>query len=580
MLWRADAAAGRQVTGSGRDTDRVGEVRAAGAGPLAALVLFGVASNLLMLAGPLFMLVVYDVVLPAGSTETLVVLLLMLAAAQATQSLVDLSRTRLLARMGANLRLGEIAPAAFAGAAGTTQSGPAVQAFLGSAAAPAVLDLPFLPVMLGVLFLFHPLMGSLAIGGMAVLAAIGALERYLVRGPRQRLDLAAGSAAEELARAGPAAEYFAATGQGGAAALRWRRHDTAAMIAHLRLGDRTTACTVASRGVRVFLQSATIALGAGLAIRGELTGGAMVAGSLLMSRILGPFEQGMTAVPQALRVWHLHRASRRRRASSPHVRPLPGPVQVIAEGLSVAASDGAPPILSGVECAVGPGQILLVLGRTGAGKSVLLRGIAGLLPASAGRITVGGGSDGRPRTGPAVALGYLPARPAFGAGTVAEAIAAKASGPGGPDSIRAAARQAARAAGVEIALLSLPDGFETPVPVAEASLSRGQLHRLALARVLAGRPDILLLDDPDMAHDPEGFAILAAALRSARARGAAVIVTARQPRMLPLADLVMLLDGGRMQAFGPVGEVMAGLSRRASAAARAAPSSPPRDEVA
>jgi ATP-binding cassette subfamily C protein len=580
MLCQAIAAAGRQVTDGGRQTDRVGGARATGAGPLAALVAFGVASNLLMLAGPLFMLVVYDIVLPAGSTETLVVLLLMLAAAQAVQSLVDLSRTRVLARMGASLRLTEGAPAAFAGAKGTAQSGATVQAFLGSAAALAVLDLPFLPVMLAVLFLFHPLMGALAIGGISLLAAIGGVERRLACGPRQRLDLAAASAAEEMARAGPAAEYLAATGQGGAAARRWRRHDTAAMIAHLRLGDTTAACAVASRGVRVFLQSATIALGAGLAIRGELTGGAMVAGSLLMSRILGPFDQAMTAVPQALRVWQMHRATRRRAAPIPTAPRLPGPTRVAAEGLAFAVEEGARPVLSGIEFAVGPGQILLILGRSGAGKSVLLRLVAGLLPASAGRITVGGVAAGRHRPGPAAALGYLPARPAFGAGTVAEAIAGEAPDPGDPGPIHAAARQAARAAGVEMALLSLPDGFDTPAPMAEASLSQGQLHRMALARALAGRPDILLLDDPDIAHDPEGFAILAAALRSARARGAAVIVTARQAQLLPLADLVLLIEGGRMQAFGPVGQVMAGLSRRASVAGAAAPAPAPRGEVA
>lgn len=546
----------------------------------AALAVFGVASNLLMLAGPLFMLVVYDIVLPAGSTETLVVLLLMLAAAQSVQSLVDLSRTRMLARLGAMLRQDEIAPAAFAGAAGAAQSGPTVQAFLGSTAALAVLDLPFLPVMLGVLFLFHPLMGFLAIGGMAVLAAIGGAERHLARGPRRRLDQSAASAAEELTRAAPATEYLAATGQGSAAARRWRGHDTAAMLAQLRLGDRTAACAVASRGVRVFLQSATIALGAGLAIRGELTGGAMVAGSLLMSRILGPFEQGMTAVPQALRVWRMNCAARRRAAAIPPAPPLPGPARVATEGLAVTMGEGARPVLSGIEFAVGPGQILLILGRSGAGKTMLLRVIAGLLPASAGRVTVGGGNSVPHREGPSAVLGYLPAHPAFCAGTVAEAIAGDAHAPGGGEPIRAAARQAARAAGVEMALLSLPQGFETSVPVAEPRLSKGQLHRMALARALAGRPDILLLDDPDIAYDPEGFAILAAALRSARARGAAVIVTARQAQLLPLADLVLLIEGGRMQAFGPVAQVMAGLSRRASAVGTAAPASAPRGEVA
>ena len=533
------------------------------AGIAAALILFGIASNLLMLGGPLFMLVVYDIVLPAGSSETLVVLLLALAVAQVAQTLLDIARMRTLSRIGARWRQALI-PAAFDGRATAASAGvgtgAALQAFLGSASALAVLDLPFLPMMLGALFLFHPAMGWLACTGMVALAGLAALERQLAAGPGKHLEQASTLAAVDLSRAIAAGPVLAATGSGAAASARWRRHDRAASVWQISLGDRVQACTAAARGIRVFLQSGALGLGAWLAIRGELTGGAMVAGTLLMSRILGPFDQALTAVPQALRLWQAQAGLRQPADRRPPARSLAARIEL--RGVTVEPAPGQCPPLHQICLSVGPGQIHLVLGQSGAGKSMLLRVIAGLHPCGQGQVEVGHVTV-RPGSRPPLCIGYLPERLAFASGTVAEAVA---GGVGDDAAIRTAARKATRAAGVESAVLALPQGFETPISQAEEQLSGGMLARLSLARALAGDPSLLLLDCPEVAHDPEGLAILAAVLRSARARGAAVILTARDPRALALADHLVLLERGGARACGPVAKVIADLGTMAAEA--------------
>ncbi|MCO5126222.1 MAG: ATP-binding cassette domain-containing protein [Rhodobacteraceae bacterium] len=530
------------------------------AGIAAALILFGIASNLLMLGGPLFMLVVYDIVLPAGSSETLVVLLLALAVAQVAQTLLDIARMRTLSRIGARWRQALI-PAAFDGRATAASAGvgtgAALQAFLGSASALAVLDLPFLPMMLGALFLFHPAMGWLACTGMVALAGLAALERQLAAGPGKHLEQASTLAAVDLSR--DRGRTRPCCGLRCGCICRWRRRQ-GGVGRQISLGDRVQACTAAARGIRVFLQSGALGLGAWLAIRGELTGGAMVAGTLLMSRILGPFDQALTAVPQALRLWQAQAGLRQPADRRPPARSLAARIEL--RGVTVEPAPGQCPPLHQICLSVGPGQILLVLGQSGAGKSMLLRVIAGLHPCGQGQVEVGHVTV-RPGSRPPLCIGYLPERLAFASGTVAEAVA---GGVGDDAAIRTAARKAARAAGVESAVLALPQGFETPISQAEEQLPGGMLARLSLARALAGDPSLLLLDCPEVAHDPEGLATLAAVLRSARARGAAVILTARDPRALALADHLVLLERGRARACGPVAKVIADLGTMAAEA--------------
>ncbi|MCV2869639.1 ATP-binding cassette domain-containing protein [Defluviimonas sp. WL0002] len=527
---------------AGRDHNRT-EVSTGGA--IAALAVFGLASNILSLSAPLFILVVYDVVLPAGSTETLAALLLMLAFAQIVQSLVDLSRARILARIGARLRQAAPAPAVFHGRTDSTPGAGLLQGLLSSPAALQALDLPLLPIVLCALFLLHPLMGWLAVSGMVLLAAIRAAEWRLAADPAQRLEVLSAQSASDMARAATAAPFLAATGQASATALRWKAIDSVLSHGHLRLSDIGAMSTILARGLRGFLQSAAVALGAWLAIRGQLSGGAIVAGSLLLSRSLGPFEQALAIWPSACRAWRFLRQS----APAPTTRrPWQAGAGIEAQGLTVRPNGLC--ILDDISFTVGPGQVMLVLGRSGSGKSALIRAIAGAMPLDQGRLTLGGAAISSSGAFARPSLGYLPERPVFGPGSVAEVIAGWG-----------AARSAARAAGIEGAILSLPQGFDTPISTAEDILSGGQLRLLALARALSGNPEVLLLDDPDPGGDAEARAVLFAALRAARERGACVVVAARQSTLLPLCDLVLILEGGRARAFGPVAEVLRDLPR-------------------
>jgi PrtD family type I secretion system ABC transporter len=439
-----------------------------------------------------------------------------------------------------------------------------VRAFLAAPVALSLLDLPWTPLFLAAIFVFHPALGWLALGGGAILMGAAALNRVLAR--RARSDAA--EAAARLARqAGEAGGFVAAQGMAEALRARWGRLQDAAVDAALRDSDRTGAIAAFVRAFRLLLQSAMLAAGAWLVLGGALTAGAMIAASVLLGRALAPLDACVAqwpAIAAARAGWRGLRSLPVAAPAPPTALPTPE-ARLEARGLGFLPHPGAPPVLDGVSFVLEPGEALGVIGRSGAGKTTLARLLTGALAPTSGEVRLGGAPlarYGEERLGALV--GYLPQEVRLFDGTVAENIARMEAR---PDDARVVG--AARAAGAHGIVLSLPQGYETQLDGTAPALSGGQRQRLALARALYGDPVLLVLDEPSSALDADGADALNAAIAAMKAEGRAVLVMTHRPTALAACDRLLVLEGGRVTALGPRDEILGRMLRNAGDVARA-----------
>lgn len=556
--------------------------RAGSRGLVAAAAVFSVAVNLLALTGPLFMLQVYDRVLASRSGATLAALFLVVTFLFLMLGVIDLARSRVMARVA--LRLQErleprVFQAALAqGPAGDTpvagQAGlrdlDSVRHLAVSPLVMALFDLPWAPVFLGALYLFHPLLGGVATLGGLVLVAAGWLNRWQIRAPLRDAATAEHDADRTAGLYRDEAELIGALGMRGASLARWRRSRERMADALLVALDRGAAFTVFSRSFRLFLQSALLAAGAWLVLRQQLTPGAMIASSVLMGRALAPVEQlvaGWSAVQRALDGWDRLGHLLSRHPTPAPCTPLPHPAaQFEVAGLAVIPPGQDLPMLRGIGFSVAPGQALGVIGPSGAGKSTLARALTGAWPAAAGSIRLDGAAlDQYDPDTLGRLIGYLPQRVTLFDGTIAENIARLAPRPD-----PAAVVRAAIAAAAHRMILELPQGYDTPLTQAGVRLSGGQVQRIGLARALYGDPVLLVLDEPNANLDSEGSAALNLAVRAVKSRAGAVVIMAHRPAAITECDLLLRMDAGRQVALGPRDEILGTSVRNAGAIRRAA----------
>jgi ATP-binding cassette subfamily C protein len=551
------------------------------------VLLFSVFVNLLMLTGPLYMLQVYDRVLASGSEPTLVALSILVTALFLALGLLDHARACLLHRIGTRLqdRLDRrVFAAALARQMAQPEDGPAlaaqqdveaVQRLWASPLMAALVDLPWTPIFLAAIFLFHPLLGWLALAGGAVIIGITLANQALTRGPLNRATAAALQADRMADALKTDAETIRALGMTGAAFTRWHSARAASLDAGLLAADRGNAFAALSRSFRLFLQSAILGLGAWLALGGSLSAGAMIAASILMGRALQPIEQAVAHWATLIRARDAQaRLAQLLSRMPPDAArtPLPRPaarIEVSGLTLRPPARPGQEPraTLRMVSFTLTPGQALGVIGPTGAGKSTLARALTGVWPAAAGSIRLDGASlDHFSPDDLGALIGYLPQRISLFDGTIAENIARLAP----PDPVRVVA--AARRAQAHDMILRLPQGYDTPLAGMAGQLSGGQMQRIGLARALYGDPVLLILDEPNAALDNDGTLALAAAIRAHKAQGGAVIVMAHRPAALQDCDLLLALEDGIRRAYGPRDQVLHAILHNAPAvAASAAP---------
>ncbi|MDH4440878.1 MAG: type I secretion system permease/ATPase [Rhizobium sp.] len=514
--------------------------------------------NVLFLSGPIFMLEVYDRVLPSRSVPTLVSLLVILVGLYACQGLLDLLRNRILARIGAYVD-SMASDACFAMIAASPLRSRAsaeglqplrdmdqIRSFLGGPGPSALFDLPWIPLYMLVCFAFHFWIGVAALAGAAILLCLTlATDLSSRRSLRAATVLATqkSSMAEATSRN---AEAVRVLGMVPHLSSRWSSLNGAFVATQLHLSDVASGFGAMSKAFRMFLQSAILALSAFLFIKGEVSSGMIVASGILVSRALAPVEVSIAhwrTLLAASQSWR--RLTQTFGGQSPTERlALPAPVaRLDVDNLAVAAPGSASLIVHRAGFSLMAGSALAVVGPSAAGKSTLARVLVGAWPATRGTIRLDGTLLDH-FDPPALSrhIGYLPQDLELLAGSVAENIA-RFDHTATSDAIIAAARTA----GVHELILHLPNGYDTQIGEGGEVLSTGQRQRIGLARALYGDPFLIVLDEPNSNLDQAGEAALTSAIRSVRARGGIAIVIAHRASALEACDQVMLLSDGQTQ---------------------------------
>ncbi|MEL7280593.1 MAG: type I secretion system permease/ATPase [Pseudomonadota bacterium] len=528
--------------------------------------LFSAFVNLLMLTGPIYMLQVYDRVLSSRSIETLVALSLLVVFLYSMMGLLDFARGRVMARVGARFQArlerrvfdASMRRAALQG--GTPVSGmrdlEQVQRLMTAPVSTAVFDIPWTPIFLFGIFIFHPWLGTLALSGGALLIVIAILNQRVSREAASEASSASFRADTMAARVGTDADMISALGMRETIFDRWKALRGQALDKHLGAADTSGSFLSATKALRLMLQSAMLGLGALLVLRNELTPGAMIAGSILLGRALAPIEQATGSWPVVQAAQKSWAALVDLLASSPAEAArtkLPRPAAKLdVQNVSVIPKGAEAPLLRGVSFSIGPGQAVGVIGPSGAGKSTLARVITGALTPAAGEVRLDGALleqySGQDRGD---YIGYLPQRVRLFDGTIAENIARLAHNPEDDQVVKAAVLADAHAM-----IVDLPSGYDTEISGSGDQLSGGQIQRVGLARALYGAPVLLVLDEPNSNLDNAGSEAVNAAIRGIKAGGNAVVVIAHRPAAIKECDLVLMLEGGRVRAFGPKNQVL------------------------
>jgi ATP-binding cassette, subfamily C, bacterial len=530
-------------------------------------VVSGVVS-ILALTSPLFMLQVYDRVLASRSVSTLVGLAVLAVVLFAFQSMLDVIRARILLRIGETFDRklsGRVHEAIVSLPLKARMPGDGLQplrdldnvrGFLSGQGPTALFDLPWMPLYLGICFLFHFWIGITALVGAIVLVSLTVVTDALSRGPTGAA-MQHGMARNALMEAGRRnAEAVRAMGLGGRVAERWQKANTNYLAANRRTGDIAGGLGGVSRSLRMILQSAMLAVGACLVIRQETSAGIMIASSIMMGRALAPVDLAIASWKPFLmarqswgRLGELFALMPETRA----IMALPKPERELrAEAISIAPPGEKKPTLTGVNLVLPAGSALGIIGPSGSGKSTLARALVGVWAPASGKVRIdGAGFDQWDREELGRHVGYLPQDVELFDGTIAENISRFET-----DADAGAIVAAARAAGAHDLILRFDSGYETRIGEAGSALSAGQRQRIGLARALYRDPFLVVLDEPNANLDAEGEKAVVQAMTSVRERKGIVVVVAHRPSALAVVDLVAVIEAGRMKAFGPRDDVL------------------------
>jgi ATP-binding cassette subfamily C protein len=533
-------------------------------GGMALCLLLTLFIDVAILVVPIFDMQLYDRVLQSRNMDTVLLLSVACSSGLAIYGILDLLRSAALLAiaetLGRRLRAPLLRHAVGLGLAGdataaaqTVRDIEALRGFMASGAVCVPLDALVAPLLLAVLFMLHPAFGWLALLSASTLVLIGALTDVLGRPALLAATAQQQRVAGELAQHFRNAEISEALGMRAAITRRWTTHhdDALAGLRHAQhLGHKLEGV---SKFARVLMAAGVMVMGAVLILAHFVTPGALMGANLLLNKMLGPFDHLLASWRQwvlALAAWR--RIRRLDLAPSPTTSteaPTERARGLALHNVSFRLAGTSRELLHDLTFSVPPGAALAVVGPNGAGKSTLLRLLAGLLQPATGCILL----DGAPLL-PGGHIGYLPQGVALLGGTIGANIARFATAAAEHDGpLQGATIVAARQAGVHDLIGRLRLGYDTELHGEGGGLSGGQSQRVALARALFGAPRLLILDEPDASLDHDGDIALLAALNDARVQGSVVVLTTHRPKLLEAMDLVLEIEGGSMQAFGPRG---------------------------
>jgi ATP-binding cassette subfamily C protein len=539
-----------------------------------ASAVFSGMSNILMLTGAIFMLEIYDRVLPSHSVPTLIALIVIATALYAALGILDLIRSRILGRVGASIdeAISDRVYDALVGLplkAGNRGDGlqslrqlDSLRAFLSGMGPIAFFDLPWIPLYLAICFAFHILIGLTALVGAFILCGLTILTEVYTRDSTKQavtLGLSRNSLAETSRRN---AEALVAMGMTRHLAKRWRDTNRKFIASQQKTSDVASGFVSTSKVLRMVLQSAVLAVGAYLVINQQATAGIIIAGSILSARALAP-------VDLAIANWKGFVAARQSwRALNQLLTLFPAATEPLAleapeNSLSVHFASVAPPgaqklVASNINFVLNAGSGLGIIGPSGSGKSSLARLLVGVWQPARGKICLDGASlDQWSQDALGRHVGYLPQDVELLTGNIAENISRFH-----PNAPAEAVIAAAKVAGVHELIVSLPEGYATAIGEQGTALSAGQAQRIALARALYGNPFLVVLDEPNSNLDADGDEALTRAILSVKARKGIVVVVAHRPSAISGLDLILAMNQGQQIDFGPKDEVLAKVLKR------------------
>ncbi|MET3926557.1 type I secretion system permease/ATPase [Devosia sp. 2618] len=530
-------------------------------GQIAVLFALSITSNILMLTGSVYMLQVYDRVLPSRSTDTLLALTGIVVVLYGFYAMIEWIRARMAIRLGGMIH-DRFATALFpltvrlklAGGQGNRATPihdlDVVRLFVSGPGAISLLDVPWVPIYLALAFFLHPLLGTFALAGGLVIVGLLVINEKHSRRPAMATMAATGERSARASDAELNAESIVAMGMLDAVTQRWGKAADNLMQTQQTSSDRTAFYGSITKGVRYLLQSAVLAVGAYLVIQGQATGGIMIAASILTSRALAPIEQ---VVSQWRGFVNARQSAGRLAEMLPltqvRERPtqLPLPTKTLAvENLATGVDPSRGPAVMDVNFRLDAGDGLGVVGLSGSGKSSIARALVGVWPVLRGAVRLDGSELAHfDPTALGGTIGYLPQTVELLDGTIAENI-----GRFTPSHDTDAILAAARAARVHDFIVTLPNGYETHIGTQGSALSAGQRQRIGLARALYGKPFLIVLDEPNSNLDMEGDQALTEAIADARMRGAIVVVVAHRPSAIAAINKLLFMRDGRQVAFG------------------------------
>ncbi len=551
-----------------RGSDELNASRRDMRGLLMMAFVFSIFVNILMLTGPLYMLQVYDRVLGSQSVPTLWALTALMAFLFLIMGILDYTRGRIMARIGARMQE-RLDRRVFAAAMRRMQMVPgdplaqaaqrdleAIQRLWASPVLIAVFDIPWAPMFIAAIFVFHQVLGWIAVGGGVFLVVITVLNQWMTKEPLQRANAATlrGEMMSDAIK--QEAEAVQALGMTNAAFDRWQTARKAALLQGIAASDLGGAFGAISKTFRQFLQSLMLGAGAYLVLKNEMGSGAMITGSILLGRALQPIEM---AIGQWALITRAQEGRARLSELLTRVQPdavhteLPRPRAILeAQSLTVVPPGEAQAVLRMVSFRLEPGQAMGVIGPSGAGKSSLARALIGAWKPAGGKVRLDGASlDQYDPDRLGSYIGYLPQRITLFEGTIAENIARLQKNPDGSAVVEAAKKAAAHEM-----ITKLPDGYDTRVQALGGRLSGGQIQRIGLARALFGDPMLLVLDEPNSNLDNEGSVALNQAIAQMKANGRAILIMAHRPAAIQECELLLVLEDGTRRAFGPRDQVL------------------------
>lgn len=530
--------------------------------------------NLLHLTGSLFMLEVYDRILPSKSIPSLIALCVLVLLLYGFQMGFDVVRGQMLTRVAdildqqlegrmykALLKMpfsGEVRGDGLQALSDLDQ----IRGFLSSSGPNALFDFPWLPFYLLICFMLHPWIGVSVLIGAVILVILAVLTNWSTATLNESAASARGQRNMFAGGSVRNAEAIQAMGMSGTMMAVWRELHGQYKRQSRRGADIVGVYGAASRVARMIIQSGVMAVGAVLVVNGDATAGSIIAGSILSAKALAPVEQAIgnwRSFTSARQGWKRLQKFFEIAPETEKALSLPRPAFTFSvENLTGAPPNGSTVTLADVSFEIQSGSALGVIGPSASGKSTLARLIVGAWPIRYGKVRFDGANiDQWDMDELGQYLGYLPQTVELMSGTVAQNIARFQ-----PDATPASIIDAAKAANVHDLILNLPEGYKTKVGTNGDGLSAGQRQRIALARALYGEPFLVILDEPNSNLDAEGENALSGAIANVRARGGIVIVIAHRPSALANVNLVAVIAAGRLQRFGTKEEIFGQVLRQ------------------